>query len=60
MRFNKIYKGDLKMIQLLTQDHKDIVLEYLEKYHIILNGGQLNTNPPKLIRFQETKFLDWQ
>ena len=39
---------------------KKMAISYLEKYHIILNGGQLNENPPKLIQLQETKFLDWQ
>jgi glycosyltransferase involved in cell wall biosynthesis len=38
---------------------KKMALSYLEKYNIILNGGQLNENPPKLLQLQETKFLEW-
>jgi glycosyltransferase involved in cell wall biosynthesis len=32
---------------------------YLEKYAIVLNGGQLNKVPPKLIEIQTKKFLEW-
>ena len=32
---------------------------YLKKYEKVLNGGQLNSVPPKLITIQTEKFLEW-
>jgi len=33
---------------------------YLEKYLKVLNGGNLNTRPPKLIERQTEKLLEWK
>jgi glycosyltransferase involved in cell wall biosynthesis len=32
---------------------------YLKKYEMVLNGEQLNNVPPKLIKIQTAKFLEW-
>ena len=32
---------------------------YLKKYEKVLNGEQLNSVPPKLIKIQKEKFLEW-
>ena len=32
---------------------------YLKKYEMVLNGEQLNRVPPKLIKIQTDKFLEW-
>jgi glycosyltransferase involved in cell wall biosynthesis len=37
-----------------------MALEYLKKYEIVISGNKLNVNPPKLLKVQEQKFLDWE
>ncbi len=34
--------------------------EYLKKYDTVLNGKELNAQPPVLKKIAETKFLPWQ
>ncbi len=36
---------------------KKMALNYLEKYFVVLNGGRLNKDNPKLVQIQEQKFL---
>jgi len=39
---------------------KKMTESYLEKYVKVLNGGNLNNRPPKLIEKQTKKLLDWE
>lgn len=39
---------------------KKMALEYLKKYDKVISGDKLNTNPPKLLKLQEQKWLDWK
>jgi len=38
---------------------KKMMLEYIKKYEIVMSGYKLNTEPPKLLKVQEQKWLDW-
>ncbi len=39
---------------------KKMALEYLAKYEKVISGDKLNTNPPKLLKLQQQKWLDWE
>jgi len=39
---------------------KKMALHYLEKYEIVLNNANLNSNAPKLKQIQTEKFLEWK
>ena len=39
---------------------KKMALEYLEKYLVVLNGGNLNETNPTLLKIQQEKFLPFQ
>ena len=38
---------------------KVMALAYLKKYETVLSGEKLNKKPPKLIKLQDQKWLDW-
>jgi len=38
---------------------KRMALEYLNKYEKVISGMSLNAKPPKLLKIQEQKWLDW-
>ncbi|MFY0629392.1 MAG: glycosyltransferase [Flavobacteriaceae bacterium] len=46
------YVNDVFSSKAMTQN-------YLKKYEIVLNGGKLNTERPKLLEENPPKFLDW-
>ena len=39
---------------------KRMTLKYLEKYEKVISGDRLNTYPPKLLKLQNQKWLDWK
>ncbi len=39
---------------------KRMALKYLEKYEKVISGDRLNTFPPRLLKLQEQKWLDWK
>ena len=47
-------------ISSLNVKNAKMALEYLKKYEIVISGNKLNVNPPKLLKVQEQKFLDWE
>lgn len=38
---------------------KQMALGYLKKYEKVMSGAYLHTQPPKLLKLQEEKFLEW-
>lgn len=39
---------------------KKMAIEYLKKYEKVISGDKLNSNPPKLLKLQEEKWLNWK
>jgi len=39
---------------------KKMTMEYVKKYELVISGNKLSINPPKLLKIQEEKWLDWK